>query len=217
MKSRDFVFILLLWAGLSTCSHAKHKTGLYEVPESEHYFMSKDGIPHHGSASHFPDAEAEWLQIASSGQIGDDVKSDDESSALNATIEEWKNRAYAEKKFAFSEGLRKAIGEYRIYNTSRGQAIFQFVGMQSLSDKPKGKHAKGKHSGIVLYNVPDSEQYFASQDGIPWKGASSHFPDAEVDWLGQAASGQIGDDEKTDADERALTATIQEWSDRAYA
>ena len=56
-----------------------------------------------------------------------------------------------------------------------------------------------------LYNVPN------------WvhDRTTSHFPQNEANWLKDAASGRIGDDEKDEETKKQLDGVIQEWHDRA--
>jgi hypothetical protein len=106
---------------------------LYDVPSftEEHTRM------------HFPQAEAGWLDMAAAGQIGDDVKTDDEQGNLTAVIDEWRERAYAEKKAAREEAAIAAREEnYYEYNITKGIATHKIY--TGTAPPPA---AATKHSG----------------------------------------------------------------------
>jgi len=110
----------------------KSGQALYDVPSftEEHTRM------------HFPQAEAGWLDMAAAGQIGDDVKTDDEQGNLTAVIDEWTNRAYAEKALARSEAETAARDEnYYEYNITKGVATHKFFPVGA--PPPAAQRAKG--------------------------------------------------------------------------
>jgi hypothetical protein len=97
----------------------KDSQALYDVPN----------FTEERTRMHFPQAEAGWLDMASAGQIGDNVKSDDEQGNLTAIITEWKTKAYAEKALARSEAQVAARDEnYYEYNITKGVANHKLYG-----------------------------------------------------------------------------------------
>ena len=97
----------------------KDSQALYDVPS----------FTEERTRMHFPQAEAGWLDMAAAGQIGDNVKSDDEQGNLTAIITEWKTKAYAEKALARSEAQVAARDEnYYEYNITKGVANHKLYG-----------------------------------------------------------------------------------------
>ena len=88
--------------------------GLYNVPN----------WVHDRTTSHFPQNEANWLNEAAAGRIGDEEKDDDAQGNLTEVISEWKERAQAEKQQALIDAQAKAVHEnYEEYNTTLGKAL----------------------------------------------------------------------------------------------
>ena len=107
---------------------------LYDVPSftEEHTRM------------HFPQAEAGWLDMAARGEIGDDVKTDDEQGNLTSVIDEWRERAYTEKKEAREEAAIAAREEnYVEYNITKGVATHKIY----TGTAPPLASAATKHAG----------------------------------------------------------------------
>lgn len=90
--------------------------GLYNVPN----------WVHDRTTSHFPQNEANWLNEAAAGRIGDEDKDDDAQGNLTAVMNEWKDRAMGEKRQAMIDAQVKAVQEnYAEYNTTLGKALLQ--------------------------------------------------------------------------------------------
>lgn len=109
---------------------------LYDVPSftEEHTRM------------HFPQAEAGWLDMAARGEIGDDVKTDDEQGNLTSVIDEWRERAYAEKKEAREAAAIAAREEnYEEYNITKGVATHKIY----TGTAPPLASAATKHAGTA--------------------------------------------------------------------
>lgn len=116
---------------------SKNGQALYDIPSftAEHTQM------------HFPQAEAGWLDMAAAGQIGDDVKTDDEQGNLTAIISEWREKAYAEKKKAREDMAIAAKEEnYLEYNITKGIANHKIYGpAPTAAAKQTGATAKLAH------------------------------------------------------------------------
>jgi len=111
------VAVLLLVAGASHFDQPAAPArvdGLYNVPN----------WVHDRTTSHFPQNEANWLNEAAAGRIGDEAKDDDAQGNLTQVISEWKERAQAEKQQALIDAQAKAVREnYAEYNTTLGKAL----------------------------------------------------------------------------------------------
>lgn len=98
---------------------SKNGQALYDIPS----FTAER------TQMHFPQAETGWLDMAAAGKIGDDVKTDDEQGNLTAIIDEWREKAYDEKKKAREDMAIAAKEEnYYEYNITKGIATHKIYG-----------------------------------------------------------------------------------------
>ena len=118
----------------------KDSQALYDVPN----------FTEERTRMHFPQAEAGWLDMAASGQIGDDLKSEDEQGNLTAVITEWKTKAYAEKALARSEAEVAARDEnYYEYNITKGVANHKLYGAPPAPASARAKGTAPKLKGLA--------------------------------------------------------------------
>jgi hypothetical protein len=104
---------------------------------------------------HFPQAEAGWLNMAAAGQLGDDVKTDDEQGNLTAIIDEWKDRAKAEKDKAYEDAAIFAREDnYEEYNITKGVANHKVFKGKQPGAAPQLKGAKGPAPKLAAKATP---------------------------------------------------------------
>ena len=82
--------------------------------------------------------------MAAAGKIGDDVKTDEEQGNLTAIIDEWREKAYAEKKQAREDMAIAAKEEnYDEYNITTGVAMHKFYNDENHRTSAKKREGGG--------------------------------------------------------------------------
>ena len=82
--------------------------------------------------------------MAAAGKIGDDVKTDEEQGNLTAIIDEWREKAYAEKKQAREDMAIAAKEEnYDEYNITTGVAMHKFYNDENHRASAKKRDGGG--------------------------------------------------------------------------